>query len=148
MKRFEFSLESVLRHRRRIEEERQQALAQLGRQRAEKEKEAERTSQHRDNVIDELEKKQQSEMDVRDILECYSRIYSLERTLRKEIVEIRQLRCNEDKARQDLTTASKDRKLLDRLRERRFDEYRHQAGIEEQKLIDEFGVLRFKPRQD
>ncbi len=142
MKRFDFKLDKVLGYRGVIEKQRKRAFAEAQRAIA---------AQREQIMIIEAElKKQMAELrarcvanvDVKDVAarRLYTSYLLSALTLANET--LRSLRARLEERRRELVEASKQKKVLERVRERRFADYMYEADREEQKFIDELGTFR------
>lgn len=53
-----------------------------------------------------------------------------------------------DEKRNDLIEAQKDRKIMEKLKEKGFEEYKIQTQLEEQKELDEIAVLKYNNKDE
>jgi len=139
MKKFKFNLESVLNFRQLQEEQAKQRFGQA-KMYALRQKEL---LQHYQEV---LSKEQETFIDKIDIsllqhkemyIDCLcQRIERQEEAVKKaeDIVRERQI---------EVTKAVQATKVLDNLKEKRYQEYLAESNHEEQKLLDEIGLIRF-----
>lgn len=76
-------------------------------------------------------------------------VNTLARWIQDGFVELQRLRDVEDDRRRVLVRATQDRRVLERLRERRFATWRYEVDREEQKFLDEIGQQGFlRARQE
>ena len=134
---FVFSLERVLQLRRQRERQQMLRLAEARRRERDTENRLQALNHRREGIEIELRRFQQTSPRP-DMLLAYSRhltalgerIDATERELvsrRQEVAEERQI----------LSSLAKDRKVLERLRERRLSEYQQEQLYQEQKELDE-----------
>ena len=131
MRKFQFKLETLLKHRAQVERQKQQELARV---------------QVRMNSIQTA--LEASESSIRDAASggmdvhqqrFLSAMRSKMMSLKRELVECNKLR---EAARAAFTTAAKDRKAIELLREREFAEWRRQQAKREQHAADEATASR------
>ncbi|MBC7254028.1 MAG: flagellar export protein FliJ [Actinobacteria bacterium] len=143
MKKFSFRLESVRRLRSAVEEERKRAFAAAARL-YHREREAlrallEREGEARERLAEELAAGCPGE--VAAALSEFLRGNALRIRAQAERTEKARLRMEEE--RRLLVEASKERKVVDRLRERALERHLYQASREEQGFLDEVAGVRF-----
>jgi flagellar FliJ protein len=147
MKRFRFPLQRLLEHRERLEEERRAAFAEA--QDAVRRILAEilRTRATRDAARDNLEAVDApGAADRRRGLVLYADF--LDARLGSLHTEVAARRRDEVAARAALLAATRDRKILERLRERRRAEHRRREGRAEQRATDEIGARAGRGRPE
>src|SRR5580698_7123084 len=112
-KRFVFSLQSVLDHRQRIEDEKKQTVAL--RQRACEEARAELdrlNAEFRDHAT--LVRTQHQGFDAETLRAHYGHLHFLDRVIDAQIRVLAERQAALDRARRDLMAAQKDRKVVDK----------------------------------
>ena len=142
MKRFAFTLKPVLEHRERLEDEKQLFMAarqreldaaagELSRLNAQFKQYAVRLREgHKDLNSDELRAH-------------YAHLDYLDRAITMQRGIVAQCRQAVERARLGLLDASKDRKVIEKLKERRLQEYRTLEASAEQKELDDSNNRRF-----
>ncbi|MFN2449730.1 MAG: flagellar export protein FliJ [Candidatus Baltobacteraceae bacterium] len=136
MKRFAFSLEPVLEQRERIEDEKQLFLAgrmrdlrdaqdTLARLNAQFKQYSLRLRDGHRNFTSE------------DLRAHYAHLEYLDRSMTMQHGIISQCRLASERARLDLLDASRERKVIEKLKERRFEEHRQMQAAEEQRELDD-----------
>ncbi len=117
-KKFAFSLQPVLEHRKRIEDEKQQAVAI--RRRAHEE------AQHELARLDDefrtcaaLLRESHRQLTIEDLRLHYAHLQFLDRSIEAQSRLVAERRAALDRARNDLIEASKNRKVVDKLKDRR-----------------------------
>lgn len=144
MKKFKFKLETVLKVRTRLEDLRkrelrqaelrlEEALRQLKRRQAEI---AETTAMYQENL-------QKQRLDLNLATYYHNYLTKLNQLLAEDYVRIE--RCNEDlaKARQNLIEAIKEKKIVEKLKEKAYEEYKSAELKQETEFLDELGTTRF-----
>jgi flagellar FliJ protein len=140
MKAFRFSLDPVLRLRRQVETQRKMELAAAAqavvRQQGRLagwfgEQEATR------EVLGALKRPGEAPLDLEQIRLHEGYLNTLVRRIRQGVTDLARLRAGEEERRRALLAASRDCRVLERLRERRRAEWTYAAGVEEQKFLDE-----------
>lgn len=142
MKRFNFKLDKVLGYRGVVEEEKKRLFAEAQRAIA--------TQREQIRIIEAEISKQMAELrarcvenvDVKDVVA--RRLYTsyLQSALDLANETLATMRRQLEVRRKELVQASKEKKVLERVRERRFGEYTYETDREEQKFIDELGVFK------
>jgi len=143
MKKFSFRLESVRRLRSAVEEERKRAFGAAVRL-YHREREAlraliEREREARERLAEELASGCSAE--VAAAFSEFLRGNALRIRAQAERTEEARMRMEEE--RRLLVEASKERKVVDRLRERALERHLYQASREEQGFLDEVAGVRF-----
>lgn len=142
MAKFKFALEPVLDHRSRIEDEKQQVLAERQRELKAAEDELARLNgefKRYSTVLRDDHAKLSSE----ELRWHYAHLEYLDRCMTMQHGIIFQRRAAVDHARQDLIAASKERKVIEKLKDRRFEEYQALEAAAEQKDLDDTNNRRF-----
>lgn len=136
MAKFKFALEPVLGHRERIEDEKQQVLAQRLR-------ELKAAEDELDRLNGEFKRYSIALRDDHATLSCeelrwhYAHLEYLDRCMTMQHGVILQRRAAAEQARTDLVGASKDRKVIEKLKDRRFEEHRAALAAQEQRDLDD-----------
>ena len=136
MARFKFALEPVLDHRERIEDEKQQILAQCQRELQAAQDELARMNAEFKRYSTAL-REDHAKLSSDELRWHYAHLEYLDRCMTMQQGVIHQCRAAVDRARGDLAAASKDRKVIEKLKDRRFDEYRAVQAAQEQKDLDD-----------
>lgn len=118
MKKFVFALQPVLEHRKRIEDQKQQTMALRQRAWDDAKRELDRLHEEfRANARDLRE--HHGQFDVEELRMRYAHLQFLDRTIDAQIKILAERQVALERARKDLVAASKDRKVVDKLKERR-----------------------------
>jgi flagellar FliJ protein len=148
MKRFQFRLDPVLRHRENLEEQEKNKLAQIN---FRLESEVRRLLQIETEQIETRERLRTLRLDSGDPRESSWYDPYLKR-LAHEAQEVRKridaLRLEHKTQKETLMEASKKRKVIDTLKTRRRKEYSQFCDKEEQRNVDEIVVTRYSSRKD
>jgi flagellar protein FliJ len=141
MKKFVFSLQPVLEHRQRIEDEKQQIVAQ--RRRAADEAEAELTRLN-DEFRESTSRLRGSHKDLgaEELRLHYAHLQFLDRTIVSQIQVVAERRVALERARTDLLHASKERKVVEKLKDRRKLAHAAEAARIEQNELDDGNARR------
>ncbi|MCC6741852.1 MAG: flagellar export protein FliJ [Planctomycetia bacterium] len=138
MKRFEFRLESLLNLRRAAEESAKRAFGEVRTAADRQRDEAERAAEAEARAKDEMRSAQSGlELCVADLLAHQRHVAALGKRAGTERSRLGDLEAALEKARGALAAAMKDRKVLDRLRERRAAEWQAEMLKDEQRAADE-----------
>ncbi len=143
-KKFSFTLQPVLDHRKRIEDEKQLTLATRQRAWEESRRELDRLNdEFRANSRDLRER--HNEFDLEELRVRYAHLQFLDRTIDAQIKAVAERQVALDRARNDLVAASKNRKVVDKLKERRKRAYSAEELRVEQIELDD-GNARMEGR--
>jgi flagellar FliJ protein len=136
MKKFKFSLEPVLDVRRRVEEEKQQSLSQRQRELQAAQDELARLHAEFKGFSNVLRDDHQS-LSSEELRSHYAHLEYLDRCITMQHAFISQCRGAVERARVNLVEASKERKVVDKLKDKRFEEHRALEAAIEQKELDD-----------
>lgn len=142
MKKFAFALQPVLDHRKRIEDEKQLVVAQRKRALDDAERELERLNEefrlHAAMLRDKHKK-----LETRELQSIYAHLQFLDRCIVAQIRIVAERRVALDKARAELLEASREKKVVEKLKERRREAYAIEEQRVEQKELDDGNARRF-----
>ena len=141
MKKFVFALQPVLEHRKRIEDEKKQAVALRMQAHEEAKRELERLDGEFRRVAHEL-RKRHGELEVEELRSRYAHLQFLDRTIDAQIHIVAERAAALERARRDLIAASKNRKVVDKLKERRRDAHVSEELRVEQIELDDGNARR------
>ena len=142
MRKFRFALQPVLAHRERIEEERQQELAVA--QHALNEATAELLRLHEEfRKNSNLLREEHRTFDSEQLRLHYAHLEYLDRQITAQEAVVAQRKTEHSAARLRLLEASKDRKALEKLKERRQDAHAMLEGQLEQRDLDDANARMF-----
>ena len=141
MKKFRFTLQPVLEHRQRIEDEKQQVLAQRKRALDAAETELQRLNAEFRASSNALREQHRS-FDADTLRLHYAHLQFLDRTIVEQIKIVAERRVALERARTDLLAASKDRKVVEKLKDRRRETYVAEESRIEQNELDDNNARR------
>ncbi len=142
MKRFKFSLEPVLEHRKRIEDEKQQVVASRLRDLTEAESELKRLNAEFKENSDRLRSAHRG-LDAESLRRHYAHGQFLDRCIVAQISVVAERRVSLERARADLLGATKERKVVDKLKEHRYLAHRAEESRIEQNELDDGNARRY-----
>jgi flagellar FliJ protein len=142
MKRFRFALQAVLDQRQRIEDEKQMVVAVKKRAVDEAEAELRRLNEEFRVNADVL-RIRHSKLDTEELRLTYAHLQFLDRCIVSQIKVVAERRVALDRARAELLVASKDRKAVEKLKERRREAHDTEAMRLEQNEIDDGNARRY-----
>jgi flagellar protein FliJ len=141
MRKFKFSLKAVLEHRERIEEEKQQILAARQHELKLAEDELARLNGEFKRYSTVL-RDDHARLSTDELRRHYAHLEYLDRCMVMQHAVISQRRAAVERARADLVEASKDRKVIEKLKDKRFQEYQAMEAAFEQKELDDSNARR------
>ena len=142
MKKFHFTLQPVLQHRERVEDEKQQAVALKKRALDEADAELRRlNAEFRENA-DRL-RESHREIETEELRLTYAHLQFLDRCIVSQIQIVAERRVVLERARKELQVASKERKVVDKLKERRKAAHQTEAARIEQNELDDGNARRY-----
>ncbi len=142
MKKFAFALQPVLDHRKRIEDEKQLVVAQRKRALDEAERELERLNEEF-RVHAAMLRDKHKKLETRELQSIYAHLQFLDRCIVAQIRIVAERRVALDRARAELLEASKEKKVVEKLKERRREAYVKEEQRVEQKELDDGNARRF-----
>jgi flagellar protein FliJ len=141
-KRFVFTLAPVLEHRKKIEDEKQQVLAERRRAADAAEAELARLNGDFRDSSDKL-RSGHAHLDAEELRLHYGHLQFLDRLITAQIRVVAERRVALDRARVDLLAASKERKVVEKLKERRYEAYVSETLRIEQNELDDGNARRY-----
>lgn len=135
-RKFAFALQPVLEHRERIEDEKQQALAIRQQAHDEAKRELDRLNDAFRHSALHLRERHR-ELDAEELRLHYAHLQFLDRVIDAQTHVLAERRAAVERARGDLLAASKDRKVVEKLKERRRDGFLCEEMRIEQGELDE-----------
>jgi flagellar FliJ protein len=145
MRKFKFSLEPVLDHRERIEDEKQQIFAERQRELQDAEQELARLNGDFKRFSTAL-REDHARLSTEELRWHYAHLEFLDRCITMQHAVISQRRAVAERARLELVEASKDRKVMEKLKDKRREEHQALESSLEQKELDDANNRRFVPR--
>ena len=136
MPKFKFALEPVLDLRERMEDEKQQVLAERRRELKDAEDELARLNGEFKRYSIVL-REDHAGLSSEELRWHYAHLEYLDRCMTMQHGIIFQRRAAVERARADLVDASKDRKVIEKLKDRRFEEHQALQAAQEQKDLDD-----------
>lgn len=143
MSAFTFSLEQVLRYRKLLEEQAMQVFAGAVQARDARLRQKEEYEAALADARRKLAGSALLDADERWLITGYAA--GLTHDIARARADIAALEENVDKARADLTRKAQDKKLLERLKEKRANRHRLAENHKEQQSYDDIATLRFVP---
>lgn len=142
MKKFKFRLQPVLDHRKRIEDRRQLIVAERKRAHDEAQRELNRLNDEFRRHA-ELLRSRHSELQTGELQSIYAHLQFLDRCTVAQIHVVAERRVALDRARADLLAASKEKKIVEKLKERRREAFVVEEQLIEQKELDDGNARRW-----
>lgn len=142
MKKFNFALQPVLEHRERIEDEKQMVVATRRREVDIAEAELRRLNDEFRSNSAELRSKHQG-LDADALRLYYGHLQFIDRCIVAQIQVVAERRVALDRARIDLLAASKDRKVVEKLKDRRREAHALEEMRVEQNELDDTNARRY-----
>ena len=136
MRKFKFTLEPVLGHRERLEDEKQQIFAERQNELRAAEAELARLNGEFKRFSTAL-RDDHASLSSEELRWHYAHLEYLDRCIVMQHATIAQRRSAVERARADLLEASKERKVIEKLKDKKFEEYRASAAQAEQAELDD-----------
>ena len=147
MAKFRFQLRAVLEHRKMVEQQKQRAVAELQAQRLRLEGVIRQCEQAIRQERTEL-KGLLSEADIRGARWQAAASIRLVATAQRTALELAGVFKRQETARADLLEATKRRKAVELLRDRRFEEWKQDQNRREMAAMDELAVMAAGRKED
>ena len=141
MKKFKFPLKPVLEHRERIEEEKQLVLSARRQELKAAEDELARLNGEFKRYSTVL-RDDHARLATEELRWHYAHLEYLDRCMVMQHAVISQRKIAVERARQELVEASKERKVIDKLKEKRFAEHKAMEAAAEQKELEDSNARR------
>jgi flagellar FliJ protein len=148
MPRFNFKLEPLLTHRKQIEERAQQAVAELMRQKLDIENELRRQQQGIAHDKRTMAEAITGRVDVARIRGHANQVNRATLTAQRSAFQLVELNRRIAQARDELAEATRQRKAIEVLRERKFTEWQREQDRRETAAIDELAVQRYHRKRE
>ena len=142
MKKFAFTLAPVLEHRKRIEDEKQVIVATRKRELDETERELARLHDEF-RVHSEMLRDRHRELDTGQLQSVYAHLQFVDRCIVAQVSIVAERRAALNRARTDLLDASKNKKIVEKLKERRRAAHALEEQRFEQKELDDGNARRY-----
>lgn len=146
--KFKFGLQTLLKHRGRVEDEARrkhlEAKAALNHCLGEIKRMYDSIDETRESIAREQTAGGGNHLEMIRQMELF--IKGTQIRIQSERIRARELMQKVEAALEELVEASKDRKILDKLKSRRWEEFRAEVKRKEDKDIDELVTTRFKKR--
>ena len=142
MKRFHFTLQPVLEQRERIEDEKQQNVAQKQRAHDEADAELRRLYVEFKAQSTRIREKHRS-VEAEELRLMYAHVHFLDRCIVAQIQIVAEKKVALEKARKELLEASKERKVVEKLKERRKTAHAAEIARLEQNELDDNNARRY-----
>jgi len=144
MKKFQFKLEPALRHRKHLEDIKKKELAEIFRELREAQDFLRSLEEDFKKTQGNIEREESIKIiDIEKILLYESYLIYVKRLVEQTRIKIGEIEKKLDKKRLEFIKASKAKKVLERLKEKRYFEYMKDMETLEQKFIDEMGIIKF-----
>ena len=138
MKKFQFSLDSVLSYKQQVLDSLKGEHAEILAQVRAQEDVLERAWQEYRDCDEEYSRRKAEGITINDALVYQNGLRVLERNIQRETDKLDELRRKEEKKRQEVVNAKIDTSSIEKLREHKLEDYNKAVQKDEEKLIDEF----------
>jgi len=144
MKKFKYRLEALLKAKEHIEKERQKQHAAALQQVNNQQQDMERIDQHRSTTLSQQRRGMTGSMSVAEMLVYCRYILKLKRDILAGGELLNALKETEQEKRQTLVKASKERKVYEKLKERRHEQFNNDVRLQTTKENDEIALNSFR----
>lgn len=142
MKKFAFSLQSVLNLQLKIEDQEKQAFREASMKLMEEEDKLRDLMRQKEGYEEDLKEALNGILDVIEVNNIKHSIDVMKSRIRTQMIAVHVAEKNVEAARIRLTEAMVNRKTYEKMREKAFEEYRKETEAEESKEIDELVSFR------
>ena len=95
-----------------------------------------------------LKETMQNDIDVKEVLHAREDFNAMKVIVRRQMMEVHKAEKELEDARLALNSVMQDRKIHEKLREKAFDEFKHELAVAESKEIDELVSYTFSDGND
>ncbi|MBO4214081.1 MAG: flagellar export protein FliJ [Lachnospiraceae bacterium] len=142
MKKFAFSLQSVLNLQLKIEDQEKQAFREASMKLMEEEDKLRDLMRQKEGYEEDLKEALSGILDVIEVNNIKHSIDVMKSRIRTQMIAVHVAEKNVEAARIRLTEAMVNRKTYEKMREKAFEEYKRETEAEESKEIDELVSFR------
>ena len=139
-KRFQFPLQTLLRQRELMEERRKRELAEILRQIDEERLRLEDFRKEREAVQDDLNTVYREAGRFHEVGDVMRYMATVDREIHLSGERLRALEAEADKRRMALVVAQRERRVVELVKERKFEEWKYEVARDEQKRVDDMAV--------
>lgn len=139
-RRFRFNLESVLRYREIMEDQKRREFAEANRLSEEERVRREAMGEERSELQDEIVRLYEEQAPFKSIVDSYAMVGKLDQLMSDSANRQRQLDAIKEQRRQLLVKARQDTQMMETLKERRREEFVREQDKLEQALLDELSI--------
>jgi flagellar protein FliJ len=145
---FKFKLNAVLDMRKRIEDQRKKELAELKELLRREQVMLHTLDKKRKDALEHMKQQQTGLMNISDFMNYYTYLNDCREKIISQISLIKELIAHVDNKREDLICAAKDRKIIEKLRENQYQEFKDTMEKIETKMLDEIATNGFNYRNN
>jgi len=138
---FRFNLETLLKYRTMLEERTMLEFSEKARILDREKKSLDDITRRRGAVLLQFLEKQRGDLSSADVSAFVSYIHELKRRQQEQDVVVRSAEAETEQKRRALVEAMKKRKVMETLREKKFQAYRSDRQLKEFKETDEIGII-------
>jgi len=142
MKKFKFSLDSVLSYKQQILDALQAEYGEIAAQVRFKEEELDRLWQNYRLYNSEYKENVSVGLAMSDVLVYQSRLRAMEKEIQTETLQLEALKKKEEEKRAEVVEAKKESTSIEKLKEKKLTDYRKQETKDEEQFIEEFVSMK------
>lgn len=148
MAKFKFKLQTLLNLKHQLEESKKNEMGQLARRLEEEKRLYKKIEEDRENYIKMFSDESQKGMTVSKIRDLNRFISVLKERLNKQQENVNLASENVEKCREELIQIVKEREMLEKLKEKKFQQYIREELRKEQLMSDEVAGFRYMNRNN
>ncbi len=150
MARFKFRLEKVLEVRRRKEEEKEKELASLKKELRREEEFLEKLRKETSLIAERIgafQKVDDESLNLEELRREYDYLEVLRNKITRHLNTVEKLMIKIEEKRKELIEASKERKIMEKLKDKQYRKFRSEEERKERKVLDEIGTLNYNHKR-
>lgn len=146
MAKFKFNLQTVLKLKEQLEQNAKNNLGKATKVLEQEEKALEELFVYKEELIKSFKEKSKQGTNVQELINHNNYLLKLNKRIKNQNQNVDIARRNVDKQRQVLVEASREKKVLEKLREKKFEEYMKEEYKKEQKITDEIVSYKYSQK--
>jgi len=140
---YKYSLESILKQRKFIEDKLQKKMAVLNKELGDEEIRLNMENKVREQCLEELKQKQERNISMSELLLYTKFIRKITVAINKQEVIVLRAKKKVDQNRENMVDAMKNRKIIEKLKEKDWKNYSRMSSKRDQEFLNEVGISRF-----
>jgi flagellar FliJ protein len=139
--KFKFKLEPVLKYRNILEKKEAKEFAKLHKKYDEECGKLDLINTNYKNTQKELEVKKRAGIDIKELKTYYTYLNSLNLDIKAQQLKVKEAEAKKEEQRKKLVNAQKDKKVIDKLKDNKYNEFKEEERKDEIKTIDDINSI-------